>query len=372
MEEVKQSMRIAVVEPFKYPYLKEIEPDQKGSYLSALQAEVGGWIEPFDVLYGTEPSIYVNENFLFDGSQPNRAIYATAEMEKAGYLSQFDYAHVAKAGECYDIVNGTFVAVGLDPESGESRSVTDEEFQKVMATFGNVESLFSGRKEIFNVLAKSAFERDDPFSGRDISRVMSPEVRVSFKMLGFDITLPVPLRSGDGYLFEFTGATDLGGYEIPHYLTIADEALSSPEAMAKMVGFEARNFDSLLADLEGTAISQTDWHDLNLYSRRLALLEDALMFAAIFGDGSIPAGPGDGGGPGQRQRERVPEHERDPSPFYDILNPPRESPCQASDDGNRSPLDDIPNCPAPPEFRDPTPLKIWDPMPPTAVRGPDK
>lgn len=79
-------IHIAVIEPGRDPYLKEVEPEDRegleSSYLGAFQREVGGNVEAYNVLWGDQPSLYVNDEFLLSGLQPNRAIYANAQMEE--------------------------------------------------------------------------------------------------------------------------------------------------------------------------------------------------------------------------------------------------------------------------------------------------
>lgn len=72
-------------------------PDKNGSTLKPLQALVGGNIETFDIAFGEGVSLYVNGEGLFT-CPPNRAIFATEEMAKAGYLSQLDYSKVVEMG----------------------------------------------------------------------------------------------------------------------------------------------------------------------------------------------------------------------------------------------------------------------------------
>ena len=83
-----RAMLIATGEP---PREVTLLPDKNGSTLKPLQALVGGNIETFDIAFGEEVSLYVNEEGLFT-CPPNRAIFATEEMAKAGYLSQLDFA----------------------------------------------------------------------------------------------------------------------------------------------------------------------------------------------------------------------------------------------------------------------------------------
>lgn len=90
-------MLIATGEP---PREVTLLPDKNGSTLKPLQALVGGNIETFDIAFGEGVSLYVNEEGLFT-CPPNRAIFATEEMAKAGYLSQLDYSKVVEMGDFY-------------------------------------------------------------------------------------------------------------------------------------------------------------------------------------------------------------------------------------------------------------------------------
>lgn len=114
-----RAMLIATGEP---PREVTLLPDKNGSTLKSLQALVGGNIETFDIAFGEEVPLYVNKECLFT-CPPNRAIFATEEMAKAGYLSQFDYSKVVKMGDFYTVLNGDIVAVGFDPEAGRRLSM---------------------------------------------------------------------------------------------------------------------------------------------------------------------------------------------------------------------------------------------------------
>lgn len=104
-----RAMLIATGEP---PREVTLLPDNNGSTLKPLQALVGGDIETFDIAFGEKVSLYVNEEGLFT-CPPNRAIFATEEMAKAGYLSQLDYSKVVEMGDFYTVLNGDIVAVGF-------------------------------------------------------------------------------------------------------------------------------------------------------------------------------------------------------------------------------------------------------------------
>lgn len=90
-----RAMLIATCEP---PREVTLLPDKNGSTLKPLQALVGGNIETFDIAFGEGVSLYVNDEGLFT-CPPNRAIFATEEMAKAGYLSQLDYSKVVEMGD---------------------------------------------------------------------------------------------------------------------------------------------------------------------------------------------------------------------------------------------------------------------------------
>lgn len=139
-----RAMLIATGEP---PREVTLLPDKNGSTLKSLQALVGGNIETFDIAFGEEVSLYVNEEGLFT-CPPNRAIFATEEMAKAGYLSQLDYSKVVEMGDFYTVLNGDIVAVGFDPETGESRSLTDGETARVEGYFTVISEPGSGEKAV--------------------------------------------------------------------------------------------------------------------------------------------------------------------------------------------------------------------------------
>lgn len=70
----------------------------KNNSLAELQDLVNGNVEVLRVL-GNGVDLWVNDEGLFNGSQPNRAIYATKHMEEVGYLDQLTFGHPVKEGE---------------------------------------------------------------------------------------------------------------------------------------------------------------------------------------------------------------------------------------------------------------------------------
>ena len=145
-------MRIGIIRPGEELRTAEIESDDEGSYLSALQALVGGRIEFFDVMFGDEPALIVNDDGIFEGLTPNRAIWATKEMEEVGYLSQLDYSTPVKEGDFYAILCGTILAVAYD-EDGSARDITDAEIGKVRAAIGEERHVTSGIEAVLAIKA---------------------------------------------------------------------------------------------------------------------------------------------------------------------------------------------------------------------------
>ena len=128
----------------------DIKADECGSTLHALQELVGGNIEPFNVIFGDDISLYVNEEGLY-ACPPNRAVYATKSMEDDGYISQMDYTTAVKEGELYTILFGDIVAVGFDPETGADRDLTEGEMVKVESYFTEVSAPGSGLDEVIAI-----------------------------------------------------------------------------------------------------------------------------------------------------------------------------------------------------------------------------
>ena len=119
-----EKLTILVVEPMKEPYVKEIDPG-----LHALQAEVGGDIAasyPFDDPVG----LVLNDEGKLIGLGLNRSLRD-------------------EHGEIYDIVAGTFLVVGLGPES--FASLPPDMIQKYTAQFKRPELFASINGQIVSV-----------------------------------------------------------------------------------------------------------------------------------------------------------------------------------------------------------------------------
>lgn len=104
-----------------------LERDENGSYLKCLQQLVGGLIDVISFV-DENPAYVVNDEGILEQAEPNRTVYATAEMERQGYLSQVTGQPV-KAGDVYAILFGPVVAVSYD-EDGEVRNMSAEEMHR--------------------------------------------------------------------------------------------------------------------------------------------------------------------------------------------------------------------------------------------------
>lgn len=104
-------MRILVFEPLKEPYVKDIEDD-----IQAMQEVVGGSIEPIYFEQTNDALCWCNDEFLLNGSKPNRIVGNT-------------------------LVHGTFYISGnCLNEYGEwdSCSLTDEQIEKYKQQFDHI------------------------------------------------------------------------------------------------------------------------------------------------------------------------------------------------------------------------------------------
>ena len=123
-QEAPEKLTVLVVEPMKEPYVKEIDPG-----LHALQAEVGGDIAasyPFDDPVG----LVLNDEGKLIGLDLNRSLRD-------------------EHGEIYDIVAGTFLVVGLGPES--FASLPPDMIQKYTEQFKRPELFASINGQIVSV-----------------------------------------------------------------------------------------------------------------------------------------------------------------------------------------------------------------------------
>lgn len=118
----------------------------KNNSLDELQNFVNGNVDVLSVL-GNGVNLWVNEEGLFNGSMPNRAIYATKHMEEVGYLDQLTFGHPVKEGELYSLICGDFVAFGVD-EEGEITSLPQETIDKLKETFADPST---GYKEYIHI-----------------------------------------------------------------------------------------------------------------------------------------------------------------------------------------------------------------------------
>lgn len=118
----------------------------KNNSLDELQNFVNGNVDVLRVL-GNGVDLWFNKEYLFNGSQPNRAIYATKHMEEVGYLDQLTFGHPVKEGKLYSLICGDFVAFGVD-EEGEIASLPQETIDKLKETFADPST---GYKEYIHI-----------------------------------------------------------------------------------------------------------------------------------------------------------------------------------------------------------------------------
>ena len=104
-------------------------------------------------------------------------------MEERGCLSQIDYRHVPAEGELYTILHGQIVALGFDPNSGASVSLTEERAETVTEYFTETSPAGSGLLENLRLrLGLPSFAADptdtsDPTGIATSSDVVTPSMK---------------------------------------------------------------------------------------------------------------------------------------------------------------------------------------------------
>ena len=120
---------VLIVEPNKLPYEKTIE-----NTLEAKQEIVGGLIECTGLLKDSDVSIICNEEGKIFGLPLNR-----------------DIGH--------DIIAGTFIVAGVDYESGEFISLTEEQKERYKNIF-NEHSIENTRIKVEHILNRNSYETE--------------------------------------------------------------------------------------------------------------------------------------------------------------------------------------------------------------------
>ena len=118
----------------------DLKTNSAGSAYAAIRSAVeGGFVEPFNALYGASITLYVNDNGIAEGQHPNRAVYANERMQEMRYLSMMAPASfkAVRKGDLYTVLFGPIVAVGYDPDTGADRDLKPEELETVMRDFGD-------------------------------------------------------------------------------------------------------------------------------------------------------------------------------------------------------------------------------------------
>lgn len=116
----------------------DLEEDRNGQLdLSDLQHRVGGYVEPFNMLFNNV-TLYVNEEGM-RMCEPNRLIVATQYM--ADNLRIEPQSSVT-------VLYGNIIAVGRDPKTGADRSLTEEETKLIRGYFHELSKPGSGKQAL--------------------------------------------------------------------------------------------------------------------------------------------------------------------------------------------------------------------------------
>lgn len=126
------------------PVELRIPADEDGSTHRPLQDLVDGNIELVRLFDGID--VYVNDCGLWE--QPaNRAVFATRDLDLpiGELISMFDGRSIVEEGDLFSVLFGPIVAVGYDPETGRSRSLTAGEAERVSRYFTDASPAHSGQ-----------------------------------------------------------------------------------------------------------------------------------------------------------------------------------------------------------------------------------
>lgn len=134
--------------------------DAKGSYLDAVERELGGEAEAIPWPFGDSPALFQCRGKAAPKTiaDANRAIYADAAMADAGVTSPAETWRAIREGELYDITFGPLVCIGIEGGDGGCRSLTDAERERIAERFGGAESIDSGTLEALRAAFGAEFE----------------------------------------------------------------------------------------------------------------------------------------------------------------------------------------------------------------------
>lgn len=108
-------MRILVIEPYKEPYVKEIDGD-----LKSMQEVVGGLIQAIYPFEDEDIALVCNEEGKLTDLPLNRALYD-------------------ESGHIYDIISGTFFLCSAPSCSENFEGLSDEQIEKYTKRFKHIE-----------------------------------------------------------------------------------------------------------------------------------------------------------------------------------------------------------------------------------------
>lgn len=166
----------------------------KNNSLDELQNFVNGNVDVLRVL-GNGVDLWFNKEYLFNGSQPNRAIYATKHMEEVGYLDQLtgvdEEGEIASLPqETIDKLKETFadpstgykeyihIKYGIEPDRFQLRNEQDAGDKHEKSTKSLAEAATEARESSL-VLGQSKGNHDDSDSDIGNSRPIDREYPIS-------------------------------------------------------------------------------------------------------------------------------------------------------------------------------------------------
>jgi hypothetical protein len=170
--DMENTVRAVIVPVDESSYEIYLERDETGGVLKPMQEAVDGYVECVRWVFGDALDVWVNDEGIFN-CEPNRAVYA--QDKHVGVLcSEFDRERKpVEKNDLITVLFGQMVVLGADLETGETRSLTDAEVERVKKTFDTAHSIGSGKREIMDFQLHNKFRPGVPWN---VHREFEPEL----------------------------------------------------------------------------------------------------------------------------------------------------------------------------------------------------
>lgn len=177
-----KKIKVVIFEPFKSPYIKEIENN-----VDTFQSIVDGWIDY--IRLDNNIDIICNDSFLFDKTEyPNRSV--------------FRYGH-----ETFIFGTFFFIKTVYDNDGDYHISLSDEEIKKILSDFISIDTKIISKLFYENVVSTKGYGNEISFNSKNYS------VKINF----FDDFIALKTTSKHSYIdkIHFLDINNFNGLKLP-------------------------------------------------------------------------------------------------------------------------------------------------------------